>query len=336
MTSSNKTSQSTPLNFLVPTEINPQRIDVFLSEQTIGNSPLSRSQIKNLILNGCVAVNGSIVAKAGQTLLGGESIAVYIPETKVLDLAPRDLELSIIYEDDDLAVLDKPAGISVHPSETETGPTVVHGLLHALKSLSSIGGVARPGIVHRIDKGTSGLLVISKTDIAHASLSLQFKEHTIERAYLCLVYGSPKNSEGKIDTLFGRHPVHRKQMSGRVDKGKRAVTHWKKEEDFKFMSLIRCQLETGRTHQIRAHLCELGFPIVGDPIYGNHEKKAVSLAKAHPQLRPIKDLKHQLLHAKVLGFQHPRTKKTLRFESNLPSDFLQIIALIKKECAKNV
>jgi len=314
------------------------RLDVFLSGPAFG---LSRSQAKILIEEGLVQINDKVQTKPSVPLRANQIVRVVIPPPRQLDLTPVKVDITILYEDDDLAVLEKPAGISVHPSETESGPTVVHGLLHDLKSLSSVGGVERPGIVHRIDKGTSGILVISKTDEAHLHLSQQFKEHSIERRYLALVYGDPGDKSGKefgtIETLYGRSSSNRKKMTGKVSRGRNAVTKWAVEETYEIaqtkhsrfcLSLIECTLKTGRTHQIRVHLTEMGFSLVGDPLYGDHRSKAQALAEVSRSLgQACLALDHQMLHAYYLSFDHPVTKKRLEFESKLPLDFSEIIEL---------
>ena len=303
------------------------RLDVAI---TAANATFTRSQIKNLIAKGLVTVDGKVVTKAGELLEEGQAVSITVPPVAKLDLTPHDVGINIIYEDDDLAVLEKPAGISVHPSDTEKLPTVVHGLLFKLKSLSSIGGTQRPGIVHRIDKGTSGVLVITKTDAAHLGLSKQFKDHTIDRRYQALVYGDVAKSKagavGRIETFYGRSPGDRKKMTGKLAEGRKAVTHWKVLESFDGLTLVECRLETGRTHQIRVHLSELGFPLVGDPTYGDHERKARALTKKHPTLgRLCLEVTHQLLHAYKLGFIHPISGAALNFESPLPADFSQVL-----------
>lgn len=316
-----------------------KRLDVFLAES---EHKVSRSQAKILIEEGRVAINGTIATKAGLNVQAGWIITLDVPKPQKLELVPHDLGIKIIYEDDHVAVLEKPAGISVHPSETEQGPTVVHGLLHALKSLSSIGGVERPGIVHRIDKGTSGILVVTKTDIAHLGLSRQFKEHSIDRRYQAMVYGDIKTKLGKdrgrIETLIGRSPTHRKKMTTKLDRGRKAITNWFLTESLVptakkagcALSLVECRLETGRTHQIRVHLSELGFPLVGDPLYGDHERRARVLEKSHSELgNACLLLKRQFLHAYHLGFQHPVTNESLSFQSPLPDDLASILKLAR-------
>lgn len=313
-----------------------KRLDVVLSES---QPSLSRSQAKNLIDEGCVKVDGALASKAGLVLREGQMVELAIPEPKKLDLTPQKIDIKILYEDEALAVLEKPHGISVHPSHTENAPTVVHGLLHDLKSLSTIGGVERPGIVHRIDKGTSGILVVSKTDAAHAGLSAQFKAHTIDRRYQALVYGDVRaklrKNEGRIETLIGRHPTHRKKMTGTVKTGRTAITNWKILEELGALTLVECRLETGRTHQIRVHLTELGFPLVGDQLYGDHERRARALGKRDSGLgKACLAIDHQLLHACFLEFSHPITNKIISFKSELPNDFSNVLELARTHASK--
>jgi 23S rRNA pseudouridine1911/1915/1917 synthase len=316
-----------------------KRLDLAIAESGQG---ISRSQAKNLISAERVRIDGAVVTKASLLTSVGQQIDIEIPNPTKLDLTPQEVGIRILFEDEHLAVLDKPAGISVHPSTTETGATVVHGLLHALKSLSTVGGVERPGIVHRIDKGTSGILVVSKTDAAHLGLSRQFKAHTIDRRYSALVYGDVRaklnRSSGTIDTFFGRNPKHRKKMTGKLTEGRKAVTHWKVIASFPKAAItqVECRLETGRTHQIRVHLSEMGFGIVGDPLYGDHEKKARALSSKQPELgKACLALSHQLLHAYRLGFEHPITQKHFEFESPPPSDFASILETLRPLENKN-
>ncbi len=308
-----------------------ERVDIALS--ALSCTSLSRNQIKERISSGLIKRNSGVPVKASQKVQNQEHYTIEHPETKALELTPLDLKLSLSFEDEHLAVVYKPAGLSVHPSDTENGPTLVHGLLHELNTLSSIGGVARPGIVHRIDKGTSGLLVITKTDVAHAGLSAQFKAHTVSRKYLALVYGnlSKIGTSGKIDTLYGRHPIHRKKMTGKILKStRRAITNWKIVQNFsEHLTLVECKLETGRTHQIRVHLAELNYPLVGDPLYGNAGPHLERLKKMNKTAySAIKNLDHQLLHAAELGFLHPVTNKNLHFKCSLPQDFQDVIGYL--------
>lgn len=325
-----------PLAITINPELAEKRLDVVLAESNVG---LTRSHAKALIADGHVQIDGSPAAKASQLLHVGQIVSVEIPEPEKIKIEAREIKgIRILFEDESLAVLEKPAGISVHPSTTETGDTVVHGLLHSLKSLSSIGGIERPGIVHRLDKGTSGVLVVSKTDEAHLGLSRQFKAHSINRRYRALVYGDLflKSRSGTIETFFGRHPIHRKKMTGKLPAGRKAITHWTALERFmigtQVLTLVELRLETGRTHQIRAHLSEFGFGIVGDPLYGDHARKAKQLALESPSLSSVYlGLTHQLLHAFLLEFTHPGTGKRVRFTSTLPPDFENAIVLARNE-----
>jgi 23S rRNA pseudouridine1911/1915/1917 synthase len=303
-----------------------ERLDRYIPQKI---NFLSRSQVKQLIENNKILIDSQIPAKPGLVIKSGQKIEITIDSPAKLELSPTDLNLEILFEDDHLAVLYKPAGLSVHPSTTENEPTLVHGLLHALRSLSSVGGVERPGIVHRIDKGTSGVLVVSKTDETHRALSELFKKHTITRTYKALVFGELKGS-GTIKTFFGRNPKDRKKMTGKLTSGRVAITHYKSVENFKNYSLIECSLETGRTHQIRVHLSEKGFSIVGDPTYGDHLRKA-HLEKNSDLKEILLNLNHQLLHAETLGFIHPITNKSLLFKKDIPQDFKQILDLAKHD-----
>lgn len=308
-----------------------KRVDLFLVERTKDTEKVfSRSQIKTLIDAGKININGKPLKKAGYLLQKGDLVQIEVEPPKPLNLSPQEVGITILFEDEHLAVLEKPSGISVHPSTTEQNPTVVHGLLHSLKTLSSVGGVERPGIVHRIDKGTSGILVVSKTDAAHLHLSKQFKDHSINRKYRALIYGDiatkQRTQNGTIATFFGRNPNNRKKMTGKLTEGRRAITHWNTLELLTGgqLTLIECKLETGRTHQIRVHLSELGFGIVGDPLYGEHARKAKEIKNGI--LRSLcTNLNHQLLHAYLLEFTHPQSGARLKFESKLPEDFSKIL-----------
>ena len=272
----------------------------------------SRAFAQSLIEKQLVFVDHKL-AKPSLVLKLGQLVECEIPAVAQTELQPLNLKLDIIFEDQFLIVVNKPAHLVVHPAVGHQQDTLVNALLAHTQDLS-MKNEMRPGIVHRIDKGTSGLLVISKSDAAHQGLSEQFKEHTIERIYYAYVYGNigGKKSSGRIETFFGRHPTNRKKMTGTLKSGRRAITNWWCEKTYKGVSLVKCQLETGRTHQIRVHLSEMGFPIVGDPLYGHHEKQAEQIFRKNNELGVLlKPLSHQLLHAKSLGFIHPVTKEKL-------------------------
>jgi 23S rRNA pseudouridine1911/1915/1917 synthase len=233
----------------------------------------------------------------------------------------------VLYEDNDLIVVNKPAGMVVHPGAGTSSGTLVNALLAHCDDLSGVGGELRPGIVHRIDKDTSGILVSAKNDAAHQSLSEQFKVHSIKRIYLALIFGSPKTDKGKIESAIGRHPTDRKKMSGKAKHGKHAVTHWKVLARYGQVSLVMLRLETGRTHQIRVQMSEAGYPLLGDDVYGGTARIA---NLKDPQLKKmVKDLGRQALHAKTLGFIHPATGSYLEFDSELPPDMAQLISYLE-------
>lgn len=302
-----------------PADSGPVRLDQFITGEA---TELTRSTVQRLIEAGLVTVDGT-TPKPSLKLKGGERISVTIPSPVPAEPAAETIPLEILYEDGDIVVVNKPAGMVVHPGAGNPGGTLVNALLGHCRDLSGIGGTLRPGIVHRIDKDTSGVLVVAKNDAAHNSLSRQFKEHTIKRIYLALVLGSPKADKGRIESVIGRHPVDRKRMSGKTGRGKQAVTHWQAIGRFPGITLMRLKLETGRTHQIRVHLSEAGYPLAGDPVYGDSGR----LAAIHdPQLRKlIKTMGRQALHAKTLGFIHPATGAYLEFDTDLPADMAQII-----------
>jgi 23S rRNA pseudouridine1911/1915/1917 synthase len=306
------------IELIFPAGGEPSRLD-----QVVGAMEgMTRSMARRLIESGLVTVDGT-PQKPSLKLRGREMIAVTIPPPVPAEPAAEEIPLEILYEDSDLVVVNKPAGMVVHPGAGNAGGTLVNALLYHCRDLSGIGGELRPGIVHRIDKDTSGVLVAAKNDTAHRSLSHQFKEHTIKRVYLALVFGSPKADKGKIESAIGRHPVDRKRMSGRVGRGKLAVTHWQAICRYHGLTLMRLKLETGRTHQIRVHLSEAGHPLAGDPVYGGSER----LTNIHdPQLIVlIKELGRQALHAKTLGFIHPATREYMEFDTELPTDMARII-----------
>jgi 23S rRNA pseudouridine1911/1915/1917 synthase len=283
------------------------RLDVFLNEIY---EDMSRNYLQKLIKNENVLING-LIRKKNYMLQSGDKIEITIPEPEELKIEPENIEIEIIYEDDYLAVVNKPRGMVVHPAIGNYTGTMVNALLFKLGNLSSINGVIRPGIVHRIDKDTTGLLVVAKDDYTHQFLSQQIKEYKANRIYKALVHGKMKESKGTINLPIGRDEKDRKKMTVTYKNSKEAITHFETIEIFKDYSYLNIKLETGRTHQIRVHLSHIGYPIVGDDIYGrkNNEFK----------------MKGQLLHAERLSFVHPYTKKIMEFRSEIPEDFKKII-----------
>ena len=287
-----------------------ERLDKLLAREL---PELSRSRLKTLIDEGHVLVDGRPRKPAFKADLGSV-VTVDVPETRALELEPEDLDLAILHEDADVAVVFKPAGMVVHPSKGHDRGTLVHGLLHALSDLSGIGGVERPGIVDRLDKGTSGVMVVAKNDRAHGSLKEQFSAHTVERRYHALVLGSPDLKAGRIESQLGRDPRDRMRQA-EVEVGKHAVTDWSVVERFDRATLMECRLHTGRTHQVRVHLAGRGWPILGDPLYRDRQTPPQHLR------RLLEGVDHQLLHARVLGFDHPTRGERLRFTHEAPEDF---------------
>lgn len=283
-----------------------ERLDVYLSEKL----DKTRSAVKKLVEDKNVTVNGK-VEKAGKTLKEGDEITVVLPDPVKLDLEAENIPLDIIYQDEDIAIINKPQGMTVHAGNGVHGSTLVNALLYHLDSLSGINGVIRPGIVHRIDKDTSGLLVVAKNDAAHVSLSEQIKNKTCRRIYLALVEGVVKENDGVIDTFIGRSDKNRTMMAVKSD-GRRAVTHYKVIRRYKDYTLMEFSLETGRTHQIRVHTKYLGHPVVGDPVYGYKTQKF--------------RLNGQLLHAFRLELTHPKSGERIVFEAPLPDYFRAVLA----------
>ncbi len=280
---------------------------------------LSRERLKNLIRTGAVECGEAAVRDPATKVRGDETFRVAVPEPAPAHNEPQDIPLTIVFEDEHLLVVDKPAGLVVHPAAGNFDGTLVNALLHHCGgSLSGIGGVARPGIVHRIDKDTSGLLVVAKTDVAHEGLAKQFAAHSIDRLYLAIVTGIPMAAEGKVDAPLARSAANRKKIAiVEGGRGKRAVTHWKRLELLKEASLVECRLETGRTHQVRVHMASLGHPLVGDPVYGRSGKK-------HGKILKELQFHRQALHATELGFTHPVTKHRLSLSSPMPPDMQEL------------
>lgn len=284
------------------------RLDKFISE----NSDISRSYASKLAEEGCVTVNGKTASKKTKVNIDDE-IVVAVPTPQGIEAKPEDIPIDIVYEDDSVIVVNKPRGMVVHPAAGNASGTLVNGLLYHC-NLSSINGAVRPGIVHRIDKDTSGLLVVAKTNEAHESLSAQLKERKALRKYQCIVNGNIKEDFGTVNKPIGRHPTDRKRMAI-IEGGREAITHYKVFERFGMYTLVECTLETGRTHQIRVHMAYLGHSIAGDRVYGikkDHEKG-----------------KGQLLHAKTIGFTHPKTGELMEFDSDLPNDFSAFLTRIR-------
>ena len=306
------------LEFNFPAASGPSRLDAVVGTQ----EGLTRSMAQRLIEAGLVTVDG-IAQKSSFKLHGGENITVSVPPPTPVEPEAESIPLEILFEDQHVVVVNKPPGMVVHPGAGNSSGTLVNALLGHCHDLSGIGGELRPGIVHRIDKDTSGILVVAKTDLAHRALSRQFKEHIIKRVYLALVFGSPKQDKGRIEAAIGRHPVDRKRMSASARRGKEAVTHWQAIGRYQGLTLMRVRLETGRTHQIRVHLSEAGHPLAGDTVYGGSGR----MASIHdPKLRElIKELGRQALHAKTLGFIHPSSGEYLEFDSELPEDIRKVI-----------
>lgn len=293
-----------------------ERIDKFLSCRL---EEVSRSYIQKLIKEGHVSVNGKPV-KANYKLGAGDEISVEIPEAKEPDILPEDIPLDILYEDQDILVVNKPKGMVVHPAAGHYSGTLVNALMyHCKDSLSGINGVMRPGIVHRIDMDTTGSLLVCKNDEAHRILAEQLKEHTIRREYHAIVYGNIKEDTGTVDAPIGRHPTDRKKMSINHKNGKQAVTHYEVLERFGNFTYIRCRLETGRTHQIRVHMASLHHPLLGDEVYGPSSRP------------PFPGLKGQVLHAKILGIYHPATGEYMEFDAPLPQYFVDLLQKLRRK-----
>ena len=318
------------INLIVKLEENNLRVDVFINKN---DKLISRTRIKNLILKEKLKLNNKIIKSPSKKVCTGDEINLQIPEPKEASLKPYNFKLEIIYEDDDLLVINKPAGIIMHPGAGNYDETVVNALMHYNKdTLSTIGDELRPGIVHRIDKDTSGLVVIAKNNETHENLSLQFSEHSIKRLYQLLIWGKLRPSSGKIDTFITRSSKNRQMMEVSSSKGKRAITNYKTIEIFEndktpTLSLVECRLETGRTHQIRVHMTHMGNSIMGDGKYKKKYKKLKNIDTSLENL--IYKLDRQFLHASKLGFIHPKTNEEMVFTSILPQELENILFLLR-------
>jgi len=299
--------------FDVSPEEKAKRLDIFIKEKI---PELSRSRIQALIKEGYVLVNFKS-SKASYKIKEGEKIKVIIPPEKEIEIKPKEVPFEIIYEDDDVAVINKPAGIVVHPAPGHYNDTLVHGLLLKLKNLSGIGGKIRPGIVHRLDKDTSGIMLIAKNDFSHRNLVSAFKDRLIEKKYIALVYGKIAKKKDKIETFIGRHPVNRKKMAV-LKEGKLAITLYEVLEVFNKASLVLAKPITGRTHQIRVHFSYIGHPVLGDPVYGGLK---------HDVPKPPR----LMLHAYEISFKHPRTLEKMTFRAEIPEEFKNYIEILKEE-----
>ena len=318
-------------NFTVSEEQTSKRVDQFIVEEL---PSFSRTKIAKLVKEGALLINGKAIKDNAKKVMFGDQIELEVPEAVATDIRPQKIPLDIVYEDKDLLVINKPIGMVVHPGAGNPDGTLVNALLHHCKSnLSGINGELRPGIVHRIDKDTSGLLVVAKNDIAHNALAKQFEEHSIQRTYLAFVWGMMKPIHGRIETFIGRSKYNRQKMSAEVASGKDAITNYKTLEIFKGntipdISLIECKLETGRTHQIRVHLSHKKNPILGDQMYGSKMRK---IRNIDPELQTIiENINFQALHAQSLGFIHPTSGKELFFTTELPQVLLNLKKMLKK------
>ena len=294
-------------------DLSGERLDAFLARSDLS---LSRSAVQKLMEEGCVRLNGKLGRK-NDRLNPGDVVELTLPEPKPVDVVPTQMTLDIVYEDEDVVVINKPKGLVVHPAAGHQEDTLVNGLLYAMgDSLSGINGELRPGIVHRIDKDTSGLLAVAKNDLAHAVLASQLKDHTMARTYEAIVCGNLKEDSGTVDAPIGRHPSDRKKMCVTERNSKEAVTHWEVVKRYRGYTHIRCRLETGRTHQIRVHMAHIGHPILGDTVYG-HKKPELGQSS-------------QCLHAGALCFRHPRDGRPVLVFAPLPEYFQQVLEKLEK------
>ena len=301
-----------PILLRASEESKNQRLDAFLASSLDG---LTRSQAARLIESGEVAVNGKTAGKSYK-LAGGEDIAVTLPEPEPVEAVPQDIPLDVVYEDADVIVVNKPSGMVVHPAPGHPDGTLVNVLLyHCAGTLSGVGGALRPGIVHRIDRDTSGLIIAAKNDAAHQYLSAQLADHTLARTYECIVVGALREDRGTVDAPIARHPTDRKRMAV-VAGGREAVTHWEVIARYPGYTHVRCRLETGRTHQIRVHMAYIGHPILGDTVYGAKKE--------------VPGLTGQCLHAVGLRFLHPRTHEVVELFCPLPEEFTRMLQKIRK------
>ena len=322
------------INLIVEDAYKNLRVDVFINKK---ENKISRTRIKNLILDKKLKLNNQIIIDPSKKVSYGDTLELIIPEPKIASLTPYKYKLDIIYEDEDLIVINKPAGIVMHPGAGNFDKTIVNALInYDKKSLSNIGDELRPGIVHRIDKNTSGLIVVAKNNETHENLSIQFSKHSITRVYRLLIWGKVKPSKGKIETFITRSSKNRQMMEVSRTKGKKAITNYKTIEIFEneytpTLSLLECKLETGRTHQIRVHMNFMGNSIVGDDKYKKKFKKIKNINATLE--KKLINLKRQFLHAQTIGFIHPKKNKEMIFNSILPQE-LEIILKMLRNASK--
>ena len=299
--------------FIIEPELDEERLDYAL---TVLFPEKSRNAFQKLIKDGKIFVNGNAAEKPGSRLHEGDRIEIDFPEPETLSVEPEEMALDIVYEDADVILINKPKGMVVHPAAGHYSGTLVNGLLFHCRDLSGINGVLRPGIVHRIDKDTTGIVIACKNDKAHNAIAAQLKEHSIRRRYYAIVTGNLKEDEGTIDKPIGRNPQDRKKMAV-VNNGKNAVTHYRVLERFGSCTFIECRLETGRTHQIRVHMASIGHPLLGDEVYGRAKSRYAT--------------EGQCLHAYLLGFVHPSTKEYMEFQTELPEYFKKILNDLRRD-----
>jgi 23S rRNA pseudouridine1911/1915/1917 synthase len=320
-----KESQGKKFSIQVTKKDQGRRLDQFLSETDLN---LSRSQAKLLIQKHHILLNQK-PAKASAHVKTGDIVSGSLPEPEPLSLKPEPLPLAILYEDPSIIVVDKPPGMVVHPAYGNPSGTLVNALLYHCKDLAGINGVLRPGIVHRLDKDTSGVMVVAKDDEAFHHLTEQFKNRTVKKAYSAIVYGRFGQDEGLIDSAIGRHPSERKRMSTRTKRGREAITRWKKLEEFDGCTLLEIFPQTGRTHQIRVHLSSIGHPVLGDPLYGRKGRPGTI---HDPVLKEcVKKMDRQALHAQRLEFTHPRTGERVQFISPIPQDMKEVLEWLRSQ-----
>lgn len=308
----------------IPLNFSGKRADVAFSHLF---SDLTRSQIRKLIDEGHILVEGK-PTKPSKKLNGGETVSITLLPPEPIEAKPQDIPIEVLYEDDDIVVVNKPAGISVHPGAGIKEGTLVNALLYRCKGLSGIGGKIRPGIVHRLDKDTSGVMVVAKNDFAHHALITQFKSREIKKRYMALVLGKVKEKSGSFSTPIGRHPTDRVKMSSKAKSGKQALTLWKVIKLYKDVTMVEAEPKTGRTHQIRVHFAENGYPLLGDRVYGPRKHKSDLLDSIS------KNLGRQALHASTIGFVHPRGGEYVEFQAPLPNDMREVINTLESQIAE--